>query len=84
MIGLVNHSAASDISPTLFLEYHCVASDYPITLNALYSVPGHHDASGGHEGSHITWNSSGGYMEDRSLLMYTYLMHLSISIHSHA
>ena len=59
------HSVTRDLSPTLFLEYHCVASDYPITLNALYSAPGHHDASGGDGGSHSTWSSSGGYMEDK-------------------
>ena len=59
------HSVTRDISPTLFLEYHCVASDDPIALNALYSVPGHNDASGGHGGCHITWSSSGGYMEDK-------------------
>ena len=63
------HSVSSDISPTLFLEYHCVASDYPIMLNAFYSVPGHHDASGGYHGGHIKWSSSGGYMEDKYIII---------------
>ena len=59
------HSVTRGISPALFLEYHCVASDYPITLNARYSVPGYIDDSGGHGYNHITWSSSGGYMKDK-------------------
>ena len=47
-------------SPTLFLELHWVGSDDPITLNAVYSVPGHHDACGGAGGRHSTRDSSGG------------------------
>ena len=71
------HIVSRDISPTLFLEYHCVASDYSISLNALNSVPGHHDASGGHGGSHIAWSSSGGYMED---YITACIMHIAMVI----
>ena len=38
------------------IELHYITSDDPITLNALYSVPGHHDASGGCGGNHILWS----------------------------
>ena len=47
-------------SPTLFLKLHQVGSDDPITLDAVYSVPGHHDACGGAGGRHSARDSSGG------------------------
>ena len=37
---------------TLSLELYWVGSDDPITLNVVYSVPGHHDACGGAGGRH--------------------------------
>ena len=73
------HSVTRDVSPTLFLEYHCVASDYPITLNALYSVPGHRDVSGGHGGSHNTRSSSGSYMEEDKY-EHCYILNQEVSI----
>ena len=57
--GSIHHiHLTRDHSPTLFLEYHCVASDHTITLNALYSPPGHTDTSRGGGGSHITRGTS--------------------------
>ncbi len=32
--SLIHHQLPSDPSPTLFLEFHCIANDHPITLNA--------------------------------------------------
>ena len=58
--GSVHHiHLTRDHSSTLFLEYHCIVSDLPITFNALYSTPGHTDTSGGCGGSHITRVASG-------------------------
>ena len=53
------HHLSRDPGSILFLELHYIASDDPITLNALYSIPCHHDASGGCGGNHIMWSSSG-------------------------
>lgn len=60
----LTHHLNRDHSPTLFLEFHSVVGDWPITLNAFYGTPGHSYTSGGnHGGSHNLWSSSGDCIE---------------------
>ena len=69
-----------NISPTLFPELHQVGSDDPITLNAVYSVPGHHDACGGAGERHSARDSSGSCKSKQLYLHnihnYTVLMYI--------
>ena len=59
--GLIHHLPKDSNPSPQFLKVHLITSDDPITLNAVYSIPGHNDTSGGSGRNHIARSSSGCY-----------------------